>query len=310
MPIPAHILTGHLGAGKTSAIGHLLRHRPTNERWAVIVNEFGELGIDGARLRRDEDGLLLEEITGACICCGLGSPLIFVLERLLEKQRFDRLVIEPTGLAEPTAVTDTFSAPTLRDRLQRMALVTLVDMRAAARQRWQHHATAQRQVHAADVLVGTFADEASDAEKAAFSAFSQDLQPAKLAALHAAMGALPMSILDLAPLRAPVAEHHAHAEHDHEDVASFSARYPAETVLDRGRLNALLEQWAPRLYRAKGFVRTAFGHKRFDVDGGGSVRWRSIPAAAESRLELIGPGDVLDAARLEGAIGGCLVESP
>jgi G3E family GTPase len=302
MRIPTTVITGHLGAGKTSAIAHLLSLRPTTERWAVIVNEFGELGVDGATLQRNDDGLLLEEVTGACICCGMGSPLLFVLERLLDTQRFDRLVVEPTGLAEPTAVTDSFGAPTVRDQLQRNALVCLVDIREAAVQRWRGHATFSRQVHAADVLVGNFADEATAADKDAFEAFAATLEPAKQQVRTTHDGKIPLALLDIEPVRAPsvvannariVGSADARVKHD-LTAESRSYRAPSTAVIDRPRLTTLLESFAPNLLRAKGFIRTAYAFKRFDIDGGATLRWKTIASAPETRIELIAERGAVD----------------
>lgn len=298
MRIPTTVVTGHLGAGKTTAIGQLLQHKPAVERWAVIVNEFGELGIDGATLRRTDSGVLIEEITGACICCGMGAPLLFVLEQLLDAQQFDRLLIEPTGLAEPTAVADAFTAPTLRDRLVRRVAVCLVDVRQIARERWQHHATFQRQLYASECVVGTFADEATDDEKAAFLAFARDLEPSRAGYWLVENGRLPAEVLDLQPVDSAALSHAGDgacgainvATHT-GDESSRSLRFAGHCIVDRSALTAVLNEWAPRLLRGKGFVRTAYGFKRWDLDGGGTLRWQTIAAAPESQLQLIAPVD-------------------
>jgi G3E family GTPase len=72
--IPTHVIAGPLGAGKTSLISHLLAQRPAGERWAVLINEFGQIGIDAALLTRDADGIALGEVAGGCLCCVNGAP--------------------------------------------------------------------------------------------------------------------------------------------------------------------------------------------------------------------------------------------
>ena len=99
--IPTHVIAGPLGAGKTSLIQHLLRQKPADERWAILINEFGQIGLDAALLTRDDDGIALGEVAGGCLCCVNGAPFQVGLGRLLRKARPDRLLIEPSGLGHP-----------------------------------------------------------------------------------------------------------------------------------------------------------------------------------------------------------------
>ncbi|MGF6093292.1 CobW family GTP-binding protein [Pseudomonas sp. 18175] len=99
--IPTHVIAGPLGAGKTSLIKHLLSQRPANERWAVLINEFGQIGLDAALLTLDDDGIALGEVAGGCLCCVNGAPFQVGLGRLLRKAKPDRLFIEPSGLGHP-----------------------------------------------------------------------------------------------------------------------------------------------------------------------------------------------------------------
>jgi G3E family GTPase len=99
--IPTHVIAGPLGAGKTSLIKHLLTQRPVGERWAVLINEFGQIGLDAALLTQDADGIALGEVAGGCLCCVNGAPFQIGLGRLLRKAKPDRLFIEPSGLGHP-----------------------------------------------------------------------------------------------------------------------------------------------------------------------------------------------------------------
>ena len=99
--IPTHIIAGPLGAGKTTLIRHLMAQRPAGERWAVLINEFGLVGIDAALLTTADDGIALGEVAGGCLCCVNGAPFQIGLGRLLRKARPDRLFIEPSGLGHP-----------------------------------------------------------------------------------------------------------------------------------------------------------------------------------------------------------------
>jgi G3E family GTPase len=99
--IPTHVIAGPLGAGKTSLIKHLLTQKPANERWAILINEFGQIGLDAALLTTAEDGIALGEVAGGCLCCVNGAPFQIGLGRLLRNARPDRLFIEPSGLGHP-----------------------------------------------------------------------------------------------------------------------------------------------------------------------------------------------------------------
>src|SRR5690606_1562237 len=91
--IPTHLIGGPLGAGKTSLIRHLLAGKPAAERWAVLINEFGQIGLDQALLTAAaSDGVSLSEIPGGCLCCVGGAPLRVDLTRLLRQARPDRLL--------------------------------------------------------------------------------------------------------------------------------------------------------------------------------------------------------------------------
>ncbi|SFO41701.1 Cobalamin synthesis protein cobW C-terminal domain-containing protein [Pseudomonas syringae] len=99
--IPTHVIGGPLGAGKTSLIKRLLAQKPAHERWAILINEFGQIGLDAALLTTDADGIALGEVAGGCLCCVNGVPFQIGLGRLLRKARPDRLLIEPSGLGHP-----------------------------------------------------------------------------------------------------------------------------------------------------------------------------------------------------------------
>ncbi len=98
--IPVNIITGFLGVGKTTAIQYLLQNKPDTERWAVLVNEFGEIGIDAGLMSNEEKsgGVFMKEVPGGCMCCTAGLPMQIALNQLIRQAKPDRLIIEPTGL--------------------------------------------------------------------------------------------------------------------------------------------------------------------------------------------------------------------
>lgn len=131
--IPTHLIAGPLGAGKTSLIRQLMAQRPASERWAVLVNEFGQVGLDAALLSRDEDGIAIGEVAGGCLCCVNGTPFQVGLGRLLRKAQPDRLFIEPSGLGHPLQLLKQLQQAPWIGVLAVQPLVMVLDAQALAR---------------------------------------------------------------------------------------------------------------------------------------------------------------------------------
>ncbi|NMZ21325.1 cobalamin biosynthesis protein CobW [Pseudomonas proteolytica] len=130
--IPTHVIAGPLGAGKTSLIKHLLAQRPSNERWAVLINEFGQIGLDAALLTQDDDGIALGEVAGGCLCCVNGAPFQVGLGRLLRKAKPDRLFIEPSGLGHPAQLLEQLRQAPWQTVLAVQPCVLVLDAQALA----------------------------------------------------------------------------------------------------------------------------------------------------------------------------------
>jgi len=123
--IPTHIFMGFLGSGKTSAILNVFKNKPADERWAVLVNEFGKLGIDGA-IYQSQD-IHVKQIPGGCMCCAAGVPMQVAVNQLLKEARPDRLFIETSGLGHPLGVIQTLTSGSFADVLSVKARICLVD---------------------------------------------------------------------------------------------------------------------------------------------------------------------------------------
>ncbi|PTU74470.1 CobW family GTP-binding protein [Pseudomonas mangrovi] len=130
--IPTHLIGGPLGAGKTSLLRELLAQKPPAERWAVLINEFGQIGLDAALLATGDDGIGFAEVAGGCLCCVSGAPFQVGLSRLLRRARPDRLFIEPSGLGHPLALLEQLQQPPWRGVLAVQPLVMLLDAAALA----------------------------------------------------------------------------------------------------------------------------------------------------------------------------------
>src|SRR5262245_63915155 len=124
--VPVTVLSGFLGAGKTTQLNHILTAQH-GKRIAVIENEFGEVGVDQALVIGAEEEIF--EMNNGCICCTVRGDLIRILGTLMKrKDRFDYIMIETTGLADPGPVAQTFFVDAdLQDRLQLDGIVTVVD---------------------------------------------------------------------------------------------------------------------------------------------------------------------------------------
>lgn len=162
-----NLITGFLGSGKITTILHLLANKPQGETWAVLVNEFGEVGIDGALLA--DSGALLKEITAGCMCCVNGLPMQVGLNTLLRKGKPDRLLIEPAGLGHPKQILNLLTAEAyqlwidLRATLCRQLLIPKVLTNQNFRD----------QFAAADIIIANKQDNADSASLEALQGWRQ-----------------------------------------------------------------------------------------------------------------------------------------
>lgn len=246
--IPATVVTGFLGAGKTTLIRHMLSNAD-GRRIALIINEFGDLGVDGEILKgcgdaacADED---IMELSNGCICCTVADDFIPTMEKLLERDTPpDHIVIETSGLALPQPLVRAFNWPGISTKVTVDGVVTVVDGKAVSEGRFAHSVEAvdaQRkqdenldhetplselfadQVACADMLVVNKSDLLSPTEAAELTGKLKTDARAGVQVVSAAHGALPVDVLlgrgmsaeaDMAA-RHEVHHHHHHDENDH-----------------------------------------------------------------------------------------------
>lgn len=248
--IPATVITGFLGAGKTSLIRHLVENNG-GRRFAFIINEFGDLGVDGDILKgcgdsacRDED---IMELSNGCICCTVAEDFIPTMEALLARpDKPDHIVIETSGLALPQPLIRAFNWPAISTQVTVDGVVTVVDGHAVAEGRFAHDEAAvsaaraaddsidhetplsdlfEDQLACADMIVVNKADLLSSTELAlTMDALKTGARPS-VQLVSSAMGVLPVDVLlgmgigaetDM-EARHEVHHHHHHDDDDHED---------------------------------------------------------------------------------------------
>jgi G3E family GTPase len=200
--VPTNVVTGFLGVGKTTAVADLLRCRPSGERWAVLVNEFGAVGLDGLLLEDGTgihaEGISIRELGGGCICCTLSLPLLIGIVELLRAARPDRLLIEASGVGHPAGLLEILTGQDPLDKvLDVRCTVCLLDPAD-----WQlpHVAglpTYQDQIALGDIIVLNKAENADADTLAAFERWGRDLFPPKIVVATTTQGRLDLAWLDL-----------------------------------------------------------------------------------------------------------------
>ena len=278
--IPVTVLTGYLGAGKTTLLNRILTE-DHGRRYAVIVNEFGEIGIDGELIADTDEELL--EFNNGCICCTVRGDLIRTLRRLLAKPTaFDAIIVETTGLASPAPVAQTFFIDaSLQARTYLDSVTTLVDARHIL-SRLTEAREAAEQVAFADQIVLNKTDLVSDDELSAIEARLRRLNP--LAPIHRAKRAdvaldkvLARGGFDIERIVSldpdflnPPNPPHGEPDHIHDDQCAsgndglrhdsgiVSVCLTAETPMDRTRvsrwLSELVASRGQDILRAKGII--------------------------------------------------------
>ncbi|ROR07766.1 GTP-binding protein [Erwinia sp. JUb26] len=228
-----NLITGFLGSGKTTTLRHLLASKPEGEKWAVLVNEFGEVGIDGALLA--ETGAVLKEIPGGCMCCVNGLPMQVGLNMLLKQAKPDRLLIEPTGLGHPKQILDMLSASVYEPWIDLRATLTLLDPRQLLDARVVDNENFRDQLAAADIIIANKQDRWDDASRQALQSFQQQSASGRTL-VTTEHGQIDSSLLDTPRRNLRELPHPAH--HHHSTAPSrLAALKPDENMPWRRALN-------------------------------------------------------------------------
>lgn len=262
--IPVHIITGFLGAGKTTFLNHLIRSR-LPERIVVIENEVGDANIDGALVVDGADSVV--ELTAGCICCSLNEELFKVLELIAARHnQFDRLVIETTGVADPGAVAHTFLSDSVVARFFELKnVICLADARFLD-DALRDTDEARRQIAAADIILLNKMDLVAPEQMAELFTALRGINPLAKT-MVGQQGIFQVDkVLDVTTVEYEGAERQTarvavRHDHLHHDITSFTLTYDGD--FDLGQLNhqllVLLNLYRHQVYRVKGIV-AADGH--------------------------------------------------
>jgi cobalamin biosynthesis protein CobW len=338
--IPVTVITGFLGAGKTTLIRHLMQN-PQGKRLAILVNEFGTVGVDGDILKSCADASCpvenIVELANGCICCTVADDFIPTIEALMAlPQRPDHILIETSGLALPKPLLKAFDWPAIRSRITVDGVVALADAEAVAAGRFAPDVAAvdaqraadasidhetplsevfEDQISCADIVLLSKADLAGDAGLAAARAAIEAEMPRRVPILAMTDGVIdPRVILGLQAaaeddLAARPSHHDGHDDHEHDDFASVVIDLPE--VVDVEELVARIQRLARdrHILRVKGYVAVQGKPMRLLVQAVGErVRhqfdrpWAAMPR--QSRLVVIAEYHDIDPAAIRTVLGG------
>ena len=329
MKVPFTILSGWLGAGKTTALNRMLGARH-GKRIAVLVNELGRISID-TQLIVGAGGDVLE-LAGGCVCCkvDIKNDLWEGITEIVDRSKPDHVVLETTGIAEPAAILDSLHAKpargadsiaakraaeqaAARDRIAPAGVICVVDAESGAQALGEREEAAAQAMAADRVLVAKLDVAAPDAVRATHARLDELAAHAERASFPSDdAGALAMTAWLLEPraLRAWSTGPNTHAEHGdhHHGNQLIAITFRDTTPLVGDRVLAVIEALGTRLVRAKGFVSLAGEPRRGFVERAGirtSLELRDPWAEAERVTELVLIGDDLDEASLRRALWAC-----
>ena len=314
MPLPCHVVAGPLGVGKTTAILDYLARHAGEQQVGVLVNDFGPVGLDGAIMagESEDSGLQVTTVPGGCVCCAAAEGLVTSLQRLLTME-LDRLIIEPSGMADPAQVLHLLRQVAAESRLELRPTIALLDPRDFDPDRGQPSPYFRLMANAADILVLNRTDTAEPGTAEAFQTWARGLETPPLRAVTTEHGRLADELFELKAEPVGGKDHGDHAEAATHDPAGRTGglTWSADAVFDHGRLVQTLTDIAENgvdgveVPRLKGIFRTDKGWFVMQI-GDGQLSLRETPARKDSRADWVTEGGPLPEDRLTERIEAAL----
>ncbi|MEL6971683.1 MAG: GTP-binding protein [Bacteroidota bacterium] len=256
--IPVQLITGFLGAGKTTFLNHLIQERP-NERLFVIENEVGKINVDCELVMNGEDDIA--GLTAGCLCCSLHDELLNVLEEVsFRREEFDRLVIETTGVADPTSIIQTFLGNRMVERVFELQQVICLADAAYVEENLAATDEARRQLVSADVVLLNKCDQVTPAEVERLISTLNGINPTATV-LSGKQGIFPIDeIYQVVPFHDErinkIAAVVPDGSHQHNDITTFTLSYdrPFNLKSLAHELVKLARLYRHQVYRIKGII--------------------------------------------------------
>lgn len=320
--IPVTIVTGFLGSGKTTLLNHILTQQQ-GLKTAVLVNEFGEIGIDNELIISSDDDIV--ELNNGCICCTINEDLVKTVQKILErKEKIDYLIVETTGVADPVPVAVTFLSGELRGKTRLDSIITVVDCDNFYAEAQQNSTAAYQQITHGDIILLNKTDLAeSETVDRIEKQIRQHRDDAKV--IRTVKGEVPLALILSVGLFESDSyfqeetsrshhhehghnhEHHHHSDHLDEDGFT-SLSFETEQPLDIRKFQYFLDNQLPKsVFRAKGILwlkgstaRHIFhlSGQRFGIE---DDEWKGEP-----KNQLVFIGQNLEQERLKKLLEGCV----
>jgi len=281
------LITGFLGAGKTTLIRHLLKSEFTaTEKVAVIVNEVGEIGIDGSVIKRqDGQDVNVLELTSGCICCTIKTDFFKAVQEIHKTLNPSHLVVEATGIAQPGDMFDVLCQAPVSEFSRLKSVITVVDA-GFFEAREVLGTFYDNQIKCADTLILNKTDRVETERLDQIKSVLAELTPESniIAAQHCAVD--PSVLLGLASKRQDHVQHGHHSHHNEQGGFS-SFTFEDRRLMDKAKLDRFLESLPPNLFRCKGWVRFPDGSKLLNYIGG-NCRYEPAADLHDTALVFIG----------------------